>query len=357
MTPDALGWNSELAHAWAGLAPHPPFAAAGDAAAGDPAVGEGRTRAARVIALHRGATVLHDTVREHILADHPGSAALGVAVGDWVVFDGARITAVLPRRGAVTRKEAGRGIATQVLAANLDRVLIVTSANQDLEPRRLDRMVAVAWEAGAQPVVVLSKSDLEPAAAEYAEALAARLVGVPVVVVHTRDEAGVAALLPYLRPGETTMLLGTSGVGKSTLLNLLAGEDRQAVREVRAHDDRGQHTTTHRELFLLPGDRGLMIDVPGIRELALALVGEGLERAFPDIVALAAGCRWVDCSHSNEPACAVQAAIAAGDLDPERLASLRVLLAEQVQLERRESPRTRHEGRRKARKRNLKARG
>jgi ribosome biogenesis GTPase len=218
-------------------------------------------------------------------------------------------------------------------------------------------MVAVAWEAGAQPVVVLSKSDLEPAAAEYAEALAARLVGVPVVVVHTRDEAGVAALLPYLRPGETTMLLGTSGVGKSTLLNLLAGEDRQAVREVRAHDDRGQHTTTHRELFLLPGDRGLMIDVPGIRELALALVGEGLERAFPDIVALAAGCRWVDCSHSNEPACAVQAAIAAGDLDPERLASLRVLLAEQVQLERRESPRTRHEGRRKARKRNLKARG
>jgi ribosome biogenesis GTPase len=136
-----------------------------------------------------------------------------VAVGDWVVFDGARITAVLPRRGAVTRKEAGRGIATQVLAANLDRVLIVTSANQDLEPRRLDRMVAVAWEAGAQPVVVLSKSDLEPAAAAYAKALAARLVGVPVVVVHTRDEAGVAALLPYLRPGETTMLLGTSGGG------------------------------------------------------------------------------------------------------------------------------------------------
>jgi len=343
MTPDTLGWNEALGRSWSLLFPHPPFQA-------------DLPHAARVVAIHRGSTVLHDTRSEVSIVDSGGTPALGVAVGDWVVVDGPRITSVLPRRGAVARKEAGRTIEAQVLAANLDRVLIVTSANQDLEPRRLDRMVAVAWEAGAQPVVVLSKADLEPAAQVYAEAVAARLVGVPVVVVHTRDAAGVAPLLPYLRPGETTMLLGTSGVGKSTLLNFLAGEDRQAVRPIRAHDDRGQHTTTHRELFLLPGDRGLMIDVPGIRELALTLVGDGLDLAFPDIRALADGCRWADCSHSNEPACAVQAAIAAGTLDPERLASLRVLRAEQVALARRESPRTRQEGRRKSRKRQLKAR-
>lgn len=349
MSPLMLGWKDAIAHAWSLQFTHLPFS---DPDAADP----DRARAARVVALHRGATVVHDTFGEVHLPDpsvSPDSVSGGLAVGDWVAVQGTRVVALLPRQGALTRKEAGRASRTQVLAANLDRVLILTSANQDLQPRRLDRMIAVAWEAGAQPVVVLSKADLDPEAGTYVEELSQRLAGVPVVAVHTRDEHGVDPLLPYLQPGDTAMLLGTSGVGKSTLLNFLVGEARQHVREIRTHDDRGQHTTTHRELFVLPDDRGLLIDAPGIRELALGLATEGLERTFADIHALSEGCRFEDCGHSNEPACAVQAAVAAGTLDPERLASFRTLLLEQAVVVRREDPRTRHEGRRKARRRKL----
>ncbi|MDP2313043.1 MAG: ribosome small subunit-dependent GTPase A [Pseudomonadota bacterium] len=343
MSPFTLGWKEPDAQAWAVQYTHPPFSVDSDL-----------PRAARVIALHRGATVVHDTFAEVHLPDpsvNPGADEGALAVGDWVAVQGTRVVWRLPRRGALTRNEAGRALRTQVLASNLDRVLILTSANQDLEPRRLDRMVAVAFEAGAQPVVVLTKADLDPEVGSYLDSLSQRLAGVPVVAVHTRDEHGVDALLPYLKPGETAMLLGTSGVGKSTLLNFLLGEARQLVREIRTHDDRGQHTTTHRELFALPGERGLLIDAPGIRELALGLATEGLERTFADIRALSEGCRFEDCGHSNEPACAVLAAVADGTLDPERLASFRTLLVEQAVVVRRIDPRTRHEGRRKARRR------
>lgn len=255
------------------------------------------------------------------------------AVGDWVALrppdgDGPCILeAVLPRASAFTRKAAGETTEEQVVAANVDTVFLVSGLDNDLNPRRIERFVAAAWESGAAPVIVLNKADViddpEAAVAEI-EPVAP---GVPVVAVSALDRAGLEELGGWLEPGRTVALLGSSGVGKSTLVNALLGEDRQDTGGVRADDSRGRHTTTHRELIPLPGG-AVLLDTPGMRELSLWAEPETLETAFPDVEALAAACRFRDCRHDAEPGCAVRAADADGTLEPGRLESWRKLQRE-----------------------------
>jgi ribosome biogenesis GTPase len=219
-------------------------------------------------------------------------------------------------------------VAEQVVAANVDVVLLVTALDADFNLRRLERYLVLAHESGARPVVVLSKADLSDDVAGAIEV--ARSIGGPAVPVHAvsapRDE-GYEALVGYLEPGRTVALLGSSGVGKSTIVNRLAGEEIQRTQEVRATDGRGRHTTTHRHLLLL-NNGGLLMDTPGMRELQLWDVDEGVEETFSDVEALATSCRFPDCEHHGEPGCAVQAAIEQGRLSPERLASYQKLLRE-----------------------------
>src|SRR5262245_8673165 len=247
-------------------------------------------------------------------------------VGDWVAAsfpsgDGRAIVhAVLPRRTRFSRKVAGSVTEEQVLAANVDTAFLVGGLDGDFNPRRLERALVLAWESGADPVIRLNKADLAEdveARRREAEAVAA---GVPVHVVSSLRGEGLAAVRSYLGVGRTVALLGSSGVGKSTLINRLLGEERFATASVRTHDDRGRHTTTHRELVVLPGG-GLVIDTPGLREIQLWSTEGGLLRTFEDVQSLAAACRFTDCAHEGEPGCAVRAAEADGRLAPERLQS------------------------------------
>jgi ribosome biogenesis GTPase len=269
------------------------------------------------------------------------SAADLPAVGDWLAVASrpgearAMAIAVLPRRTALVRKAAGRAVAPQVLAANVDHVLVACGLDLDWNPARLERYLAVAWESGAQPVVVLTKADLaEDLAARVAEA-EALAVGAPVVAVSARTGAGADALAALLPSTSTSALVGSSGVGKSTLVNRLAGREAQATSDVRAHDGRGRHTTTTREMFALPWG-ALVIDTPGLRELAVWTDGEAVERAFDDVLAFAAGCRFRDCSHGPEPGCAVTDAVARGVLPAARLDDYRHLRREQAFLARKD---------------------
>jgi len=295
--------------------------------------------------LHRVATAAGE-----LLAEVAGSlrfAARGAqdlpAVGDWVALrlrDGeqrAMIQAVLPRRTAFVRRAAGDRNVAQVLAANVDTAFLVMGLDADFNPRRLERALVLAWESRAQPVVLLNKADLCQDVAERrgeAERIAAPA---PVRVVAAKPNQGLEALAPWLEPGRTVVLLGSSGVGKSTLVNRLLGREKQRTAEVRAGDQRGRHTTSHRELILLPGG-ALLIDTPGLREFQLWAEGTAVDVAFEDVRALAASCRFSDCSHVLEPACAVRAAVEEGRLDPERLASYLRLQAELRALEVREDP-------------------
>jgi ribosome biogenesis GTPase len=285
------------------------------------------------------------------------------AVGDRVTLarhdhagasdDLAVITAVLPRRSAfvrsaadASRRSAGRLIDEQILAANVDVALLVAGLDHDFNARRLERYLAVAWSSGVRPVVVLNKADIAVDLETRLLEVEAVAPAVPIVVLSALTGDHVVDLAPYLVTGQTAVVLGSSGVGKSTLVNALLGERRQATAAVRQDDSRGRHTTTHRELFELPGG-AFLIDTPGIRALEVAGADEGVDVAFDDIAELAAACRFSDCRHDGAPGCAVRGALDDGRLSPGRLASHRKLERELAHAERKVDARAEAEHRRR----------
>jgi ribosome biogenesis GTPase / thiamine phosphate phosphatase len=321
----ALGWDDARAeqfepHANAGLIP------------------------GRVAVQHRGA---YDVVTElgELRCDVAGRLYDGSdtadlpAVGDWVAIaarPGERsgtVQAVLPRRTKFSRKTAWQAAEEQVLAANVDVVLIVTSLNEDLNLRRLERYLTLAWESGARPIFVLTKADLADDVDASVAEVDSIAFGVPILPISNVTGSGLDELRHHLAPGVTAALLGSSGVGKSTLVNTLAGEELLETREIR-DDGKGRHTTTRRELVQLPGG-ALVIDTPGMREIQLWVADEGLEEAFEDITVLFDQCRFSDCAHESEPGCAVKAAIADGTLSEERWESYLKLQRELAHLDRR----------------------
>jgi len=323
-----LGWDGAFADQFA------PWAASGH-------------RPARVTAAHRGGYMVA-TENGELPAQATGrlrhlagpSVADLPAVGDWVAVRDDRVHAVLPRRTAVTRRQPGSGAGEQVLAANIDLVLLVVAPGRDANPRRLERLLALAWESGGQPLVVLGRADLCPewgtdVATELA-GLAAVAPGVDVLALSCFTGEGVDAIAARLQPGRTAVLLGSSGVGKSTLVNRLAGRDLLATGEVR-DDGKGRHTTVTRQLVVLAGG-GLVIDTPGLRELGLWTGSAGTTAVFDDVEALAAGCRFGDCRHRTEPGCAVMEAVEDGRLEADRLAAWEKLRRELAWAERRADP-------------------
>ncbi len=261
-----------------------------------------------------------------------------VAVGDRVTIDpdGERIDGVEPRTSALTRRNSFEGARAvrQVVAANIDTVFVVHAVTADPNPRRLERELVLAFDSGADPVVVLTKTDLvDPG---YVDEVRGRLegtaVGVPILAVSSATGEGLDALRALLPPGSTVALIGASGAGKSTLVNALVGREVQRTAEVRDDDQRGRHTTVAAELIGLPWGAWLL-DTPGLRAVTLWTSGRGIEMAFPEVFAAADHCRFRDCKHSDEPGCAVTAAIADGRIRPERLESLRRLVAEELSVE------------------------
>jgi ribosome biogenesis GTPase len=276
------------------------------------------------------------------------SAALWPAVGDWVVLrEGASlIMQVLARKTTLSRKQPEREVREQVLTANIDVLFIVSGLDHDYNERRIERFLVMARDSGARPVLLLNKADLAPSLgldlAEIAARLARMSPDVPVLPLCALTAEGLEALPAQLAPGETAALIGSSGVGKSTILNRLLGEDRQRTTPVRAADSRGRHTTTSRQMFLMP-DGWLLIDLPGLREVQLWASPEQLDESFDDIQALAATCRFRDCKHAGEPGCAVVAA----NLEPGRLANYHKMQLELAHLERKIDPRLAREARSK----------
>ncbi len=264
------------------------------------------------------------------------------AVGDWVALsrdDSGTYTiqAILPRKSKISRKDAGRATGEQVIATNVDTALIVTSLNKDLNLRRIERYLAVAMQSNVEPVIVLNKSDICDDIESKAAEVKAIAPGVPILAISATERAGLEQLAPYLKEGRTAVLLGTSGVGKSTIINALEGYGRQRVGDIREDDSRGRHTTTVRELVLLEGG-GIIIDNPGMRELQLWDAGDGLAETFKDIEELTAQCKFSDCKHETEPGCAIKNALKEGTLSQVRLESYRKLQRERLALERKKNP-------------------
>jgi ribosome biogenesis GTPase / thiamine phosphate phosphatase len=260
-------------------------------------------------------------------------------VGDWLLLDPdtRRPVRRLVRKTLLKRRAAGTGRRIQLIAANVDTLFIVSSCGQDFSPARLERYLALVSEAQVIAVVVLTKADLAEHPEEFARTAADLLPGLAVEVLDARDAASVARLAPWCGPGQTVALVGSSGVGKSTLINTLIGNDRIATQAIRAHDGTGMHTTTARSLHRLPAG-GWLVDTPGIRELQLADARSGIEEVFADVVEVATGCRFSDCHHESEPGCAVRAAIESGVLDPVRIGRWRKLTAERAHNAERRAP-------------------
>jgi ribosome biogenesis GTPase / thiamine phosphate phosphatase len=310
----ALGWDDALAQAWIEL--------------GEPG------SPGRVSRLDRGWSTA-------LTGPNPSDSMTtmrvrNIAVGDWVIpsADGERVEHVLPRRSALVRRasfEGARGVA-DTLAANVDVVFVTHAFGATPNQRRLERELVLAFDSGAEPAVVLTKSDLvddpEPARRELIEVA----LGVPVLLASGRTGAGVDDLRAFAHGGRTVAFLGASGVGKSTLINAMLGADVQEVIEVRAGDQRGRHTTVAAELLPLPGG-GWLLDTPGLRAVSLWLSGDGIERTFADVFDLMEHCRFRDCKHDQEPGCAVRAAIEDGRLDPDRFANLERIVAEEAAVE------------------------
>lgn len=263
-------------------------------------------------------------------------------VGDWVaVVDAepparAQILHLLDRRTALVRRAAGTRAEEQVVAVNVDVFFIVTSANRDFNERRLERYLAAVWNSGARPVVVLNKVDLVDDPAPLLDAIGGVALGVPVVAASAATGTGLDALREHIGPGTTVGFIGSSGVGKSTIVNRLVGTELQATGGLR-DDDRGRHTTTGRQLIVLP-EGGVLVDTPGMRELGLLDDAGGLDASFPDVAQLAEHCRFRDCAHEGEPGCAVTGAVAEGRLPAERLEAYRKLVREIEAAERKRNP-------------------
>ncbi len=320
-TLEEYGWSEHFAQAFA------PLAAEG-------------FEAARVILQHNRVYLLYTAAGEALaettgrLRFHAAGAEDLPAVGDWVALrrtrdeEGkAKIHEILPRRSKFSRKAAGRETEEQIVAANVDTVFLVTGLDDDYNPRRLERYLIMAFESGAEPVVLLNKADLVADAEEKRREVEQIAPGVPVFFLSAKRGEGVEQLTGFLGLGRTVALMGSSGVGKSTIVNRLLGADVQRTQEVRLSDAKGRHTTTHRELFLLPSG-GLVLDTPGMRELQLLVSERGLRETFEEIEELAANCRFTDCRHEGEPGCAVREALESGALDAERYGNYRKMEAE-----------------------------
>jgi ribosome biogenesis GTPase len=346
---ESLGWGEDLAHAFSQLLSQ----------SSSPLV------PGRVVRQERGLLTVQTSERAVLaraagrLLHHASGAEALPTIGDWVALpppsgDGeALLHAVLPRRSVLMRREAGSEHEGQLIAANLDVVFLVAGLDGNFNPRRIERALTLAWSSGAMPVVVLSKADLCPDVSERILEVEALAPGVPVLALSAQQGMGLEELLAQLPAGKTGALLGSSGVGKSTLVNRLLEEARLATQPVRPEDDKGRHTTTHRQLFVLPHG-GLLIDGPGMRELGLwGDEEEGLSQAFSDVLALAEGCRFSDCSHQREPGCTVRAAVETGELSPERLQSFEKLLREQAYQARQTSSAGQREHKRLERNRTL----
>ena len=331
MNLDLLGWNTR----WRDL--FEPFE-------------EDNLTPGRVVAEHRGAYRIETAAGERagVLAGrlrHHAEGRLDLpAVGDFVALrlpdgDGSAVVdAVLPRRTALVRRAAGDRPDDQIIAANIDVVFVMTALDHDFNVRRVERYLAAVWESGATPVVLLNKADLCGDVEGRIGDVQRAAIGVDVHAISAlMDDGDLLALHRHMQAGVTIGFVGSSGVGKSTLLNRLLGRDVQATAGVREHDSHGRHTTTHRELFVLP-DGGLAIDTPGMREFQLSNADSGVDAVFADIEALAAGCRFADCAHQREPGCAVQAAVERGELDGDRLAAYEKLLKELRYEESRDDP-------------------
>ncbi len=319
----------------------------------------------RVVATHRETSIVRIASGE-VAASVSGRfrrEASGLrdypTVGDWLAVEArpaersATIHAVLPRRSAIARtagdsdrRGSGRLADEQVLAANVEVAFLVAAIDRPPNLRRLERYLALAWGSGVRPVVLLNKADASPDVEEALASVVAVAPGAEVLSVSGRTGAGLDRLRPLLAAARTHVFLGPSGVGKSTLVNALLGEDRLMTRDVRTSDARGRHTTTHRELIALPGG-ALLVDTPGIRSLELLDTDDGVTQAFADVESLALSCRFADCGHGAEPGCAVRGALATGTLDPGRWTSYEKLRREIAHVERASDPRAREAERRR----------